>query len=118
MANVQDQKNQAREYVKLTQTNEVRLAALVIMKDEQKGKQKVSRENLPMVDGAGEPICYPSRYNVKLSFQGGEMTIQVKPEQFATIQEGEMYLFKGRLGLVREFGEEKIGTVFSSIELI
>jgi hypothetical protein len=110
-----DQQNQAREYVKLTQTNRVELAGLVVQKDEVKGKQRM-KDNLPVLDHEQNPTFYPSRFNAKISFQGGELVTQLKEEQFREIKEGEMYLFKGRLGLVREFGEEKVSWVFNSVE--
>lgn len=112
---VKEAQNQAREYVKLTQTNRVELAGLVVLKDEVKGKQKM-KDNLPVLDAEQNPVYYPSRFNVKISFQGGEVVTQLKEDMYHKIIEGEMYLFKGRLGLVREFGEEKVSWVFNSIE--
>lgn len=115
MASVNQAKDDARAYVKLIQTNEVRLAGTVIEKQLIPGKQRM-KDNLPVLDSQGNEQFYPSRFKVKISFNGGEIMPEIKEDQFNSIVEGEMYLFKGRLGLVRDFGNETISYVFSSVE--
>lgn len=113
---VNEAKNEAREYIKLTQTNSVQLAGTVIEKIKIEGKEKM-RDGAPIViDGVVQK--YPDRFKVKVSFVGGEIIPEIKADQYNAIVEGEMYLFGGRLGLVREFGNESISYVFNTVELI
>lgn len=115
MPSVNAAKDAAREYIKLTQTNEVRLAGTVIQKLKTDGKQKM-KDNLPVLDAQGNAQYYPDRFKVKVAFNGGEIMPEVSADHYAMIQEDEMYLFRGRLGLVREFGNESISYVFSTVE--
>lgn len=117
MSSVNDAKNQAREYIKLTQTNSVQLAGTVIEKIKIEGQVK-TKEKVPLLDKDGNELRYPDRFKVKVSFNGGEIIPEIKSDQYNSIVEGEMYLFSGRLGLVREFGNESISYVFNNVELI
>lgn len=114
---VNEAKNEAREYIKLTQTNSVQLAGTVIEKIKIEGQVK-TKDKVVLVDNEGNPLRYPDRFKVKVSFVGGEIIPEIKADQYNGIVEGEMYLFGGRLGLVREFGNESISYVFNTVELI
>ncbi len=115
MSAVKDVANQAREYIKLTQRNIVELAGTAIMKQEIKGKVKM-KDGLPVLDIEGNEIHYPSIYQLKIVFTGGELQTNIDEDMFKKVKEGDMYLLKGRIGMVREFGQDKIGWYFTSIE--
>lgn len=117
MANqsMDEMKNQAREYIKLTQTNSVKLAGTIVSNYQSEPKPKL-QNNLPVMDDQGNQQFYAPRSSCKVSFNGGEVEIPLTNEQFNTLNVGEMYLFSGRLGLVKSFGNESISYVFSTIE--
>lgn len=114
---IEEMKNQAREYIKLTQTNVVKLAGTIVSNYQSEPKPKM-KDNLPVIDEHGNQQFYAPRSSCKVSFNGGEIEIPLKSEQYEILKgkEGEMYLFTGRLGLVKSFGNESVSYVFSTIE--
>lgn len=115
MANVEDAKNQAREYLKLTQTNTVKLAGTVVSNYQSEPKAKM-KDGMIVLNDLGEAQYYPSRCSVKVAFTGGEVEIPISQAQFTTTKVGEMYLFSGRQGLIKSFGSESVGVVYDTIE--
>jgi hypothetical protein len=112
---IEEMKNQAREYIKLTQTNSVKLAGTIVSNYQSEPKPRL-KDNLPVMDDQGNQQFYAPRSSCKVSFNGGEVEIPLTTEQFNTLKVGEMYLFSGRLGLVKSFGSESVSYVFSTIE--
>lgn len=114
---IEEMKNQAREYIKLTQTNTIKLAGTIVSVYQSEAKPKM-KDGMIVLDGNNNPQFYAPRSSCKISFNGGEIEIPLASEQYETLKgkEGEMYLFTGRLGLVKSFGNESISYVFSTIE--
>lgn len=117
MANIDDAKNQAREYIKLTQTNKVSLAGTVVSNYVSEPRPKM-KDGLPVMDANNEPQFYAPRMSCKVAFTGGEVEIPLTSEQFAKVKLGEMYMFTGRQGLVKSFGNESVGVIYDTIEEI
>ena len=112
---IEEIKNQARDYIKLTQTNIVKLAGTIVSNYQSEPKPKL-QNNLPVMDDQGNQLFYAPRSSCKVSFNGGEVEIPLTIDQYNKLKVGEMYLFSGRLGLVKSFGNESISYVFSTIE--
>lgn len=112
---MEEMKNQARKYIKLTQTNIVKLAGTIVSNYQSEPKPKL-QNNLPVMDDQGNQQFYAPRSSCKVSFNGGEVEVPLTTDQYNTLKVGEMYLFMGRLGLVKSFGNESISYVFSTIE--
>lgn len=115
MSSVNDAKNQAREYMKLTQTNKVELAGTVVSNYVSEAKPRM-KDGVQMVDSQNNPLFYEPRMSCKVAFVGGEIEIPLSKDQYDKVKIGEMYLFVGRLGLVKSFGSESISYVFNTIE--
>lgn len=107
-------KEAAREYIKLTQTNTVNLAGTVVSKNESEPKAKM-KDGVHLMEN-GAPAYYAPRRSCKVAFIGGEVEVPLTFEQYEKIQETSIYLFKGRLGLVKNFGTESVSYIFSTIE--
>lgn len=112
---VNEAKNAAREYVQLTRTNKVETAVTVVSKSIGDARQKM-KDGVPVLDKDGNELFYPAPLSCKVIFTGGEDEISLTKEQFDKIKHGEMYMFIGRRGMVREFGRESMGIVYDSIE--
>ena len=111
----EDVKEQAREYLKLTQTNVVKLAGTVISNFQSEPKPRM-QNNVQMVDANGNLLFYAPRSSIKVSFMGGEIEVPVTSDQFNTTPLNSTCLFTGRLGLVKSFGSESITYIFDTIE--
>lgn len=112
---MEEMKNQARDYIKLTQTNVVKLAGTIVSNYQSEPKPKM-KDGMMVLDNQNNPQFYDPRSSCKVSFNGGEVEIPLTTEQYNMLKVGEMYLFSGRLGLVKSFGSESISYVFNTIE--
>lgn len=112
---IDEVKNQTREYIKLTQTNQVKLAGTVVSNYQSEPKP-VLKDNLPVIDADGNQKFYAPRSSIKVAFTGGEIEIPITQAQYTTTKVGEMYLFSGRQGIVKSFGSESVGVVYDTIE--
>lgn len=74
------------------------------------------KDGLPVMDAQGNPLFYDSRCTCKIAFVGGEVETPITMEQYATLQEGNLYLLKGRQGIIKSFGSESVGVVYNVIE--
>jgi len=113
----EDIKNQAREYLKLTQTNVVKLAGTVISHYQSEPKPRM-QNNVQMVDANGNLLFYAPRSSLKVVFTGGEIEVPVTSEQYESTPLNTTCLFTGRLGLVKSFGNESITYIFDTIEVL
>lgn len=117
-SNVNDAKNQAREFVKLTRLNEVNTAGTVVKKYQSEPRPRV-KDNVQQVDAQGNPLFYEPRRTCDFIYTGGEAkSVSLTKEQYDLIKEGEMYIFRGRRGTVQEFGESKEGVIYDAVEEI
>lgn len=107
-------KEAVREYIKQTQMNKVELAGTVVSKYESEPKAKMKDGVHQMENGV--PAFYAPRRSCKVAFIGGEVEVPLSADQFEKVQETSIYLFKGRLGLVKNFGSESVSYIFSTIE--
>lgn len=107
-------KEAAREYIKQTQTNKIELAGIVVSKFESEPKAKM-KDGVHQIEN-GVPAFYAPRRSCKVAFSGGEVEVPLTADQFSKVEETNMYLFKGRLGLVKNFGTESVSYIFSTIE--
>jgi len=112
---IEESKNQAREYIKLTQTNVVKLAGTVVSNYQSEPKPKM-KDGMLIMNEAGEPTFYAPRSSIKVAFTGGEIEIPITQAQYTTTKVGEMYLFSGRQGIIKSFGNESVGVVYDTIE--
>lgn len=112
-----DLQEAARAYAQLCETNSVSLAALVTRKYQSEPRPRI-KDGLPVRDNEGNPLFYDPRSEVTVAFTGGEKVIPVSISDYARIQEGRRYMFKGRIGIVKSFGSEVVDVSFNSIEEI
>lgn len=117
MSKLNEAKEAAREYIKLIQTNKIELAGTIVDHREILGGEKI-RDGVPMTDLNGEVMRYPTTYMVRISFTGGEIETKLDKVQFEKIKAGDIVLLRGRLGMVRNFGQDSVGWVFDSAEVL
>lgn len=119
MASVNQARDEAREYVKLTRLFELNMAFTVTKKIIIEGNVRKDRETkLPMVDNDGNELRYPDRFKLTVSYFGGEVTFPVSKDHYEFVELNEMYLGRGRLTWVTDFGSQVWLPDFSTIELL
>lgn len=104
-----------KKFDELINANEIRLSAKIVNKTVINGKERLDKATgVPLVDEFGQPRCYPNRYIVTLSFQGGSLEYGCDENMYNDLDLNSTYLFKGRLGFVKEYGVEKFSPIFAS----
>lgn len=99
--------------LKQREENKVSLGATVVELIQIDGKPIIDKETKQQKEINGELAFYPNSYKVKLSFNGGEIETPINQNNFNSLETGEKYLAKGRLGEVKEFGNTYIRPIFT-----
>lgn len=104
-----------KKYDALINSNEVRLSAKIRNKEVRKGKEIVNKQTGQVeVNENGEIKYYPDTYIVTLLFQGGSLDYKCKEEMFNELDLNSTYLFKGYMGVIKEFGKDVVSPIFQS----
>jgi len=109
---------QMKAHQRLQRKNNVELAGEVVEKRETEPKPIMDKDGNPVIDENGQLKTYPANYFIKIAFNGGEKEIKVDSKWYSDIELNEMYLFTGRLGLVKSFGKETIDVIFQNYTLL
>lgn len=108
-----------REFDKLVNSNEVRLSAKIRNKEIIKGKEIINKQTgMPVVDELGEVRHYSDTYIVTLLFQGGSLDYRCNQEMYQALDLNSTYLFKGYMGVVKEYGKDVVSPIFQSYQLV
>jgi phage pi2 protein 07 len=114
------EKQQKEFELKLKQRdkNSIELGCQVVEMIIVEGKPKLDKETKVQIEIGGELVFYPNKYNVKLSFVGGELETPITKQIFDSLKINERYLALGRLGEVKEFGNALLKPIFSHFQEI
>jgi hypothetical protein len=104
-----------KKFDALINANEIKLSARVVKIDVIKGKERTDKATgVPLVDEFGQIRCYPDRYIATLAFQGGALEYGCNEDMYNELELNSTYLFKGRIGFIKEYGKEVTSPIFSS----
>lgn len=104
-----------KKFDELINANEIRLSSKIVNKTVINGKERTDKATgLPIVDEFGQVRCYPNRYIVTLSFQGGSLEYGCDENMYKELDLNSTYLFKGRIGFIKEYGKEVTSPIFAS----
>lgn len=95
----EQQQEQMRLYMENYNRNEVKIAGTVRAKFEGEAKPKIDKKTNEHILVDGVPQFWEPFRSVTISFDGGEVDINVDKKQFAELVEGTRYLFVGTKGL-------------------
>ena len=76
------------------------------------------KTDVALTDDQDNVLRYPSKYSIEGIAPGCTPIIEVSKEIYDSLELGETYLLKGRLGNVRSFGEERFTTIPESFEYL
>ena len=109
------EKQNAEFELKLKQREEnlISLGSTVVELIQIDGKPIMDKESGKQKEVNGELAFYPNKYAVKISFNGGEIETPINKNIFDSLELGQRYLAKGRLGEVKEFGNTLMKPIFS-----
>lgn len=104
-----------KKFDELINANEIKLSSKIVNKTVINGKERTDKTTgAPLVDDFGQPLRYPNRYIVTLSFQGGSLEYGCDENMYNELDLNSTYLFKGRIGFIKEFGKEITSPIFAS----
>lgn len=104
-----------KKFDELINANEIRLSSKIVNKTVINGKERTDKATgLPIVDEFGQVRCYPNRYIVTLSFQGGSLEYGCDENMYNELDLNSTYLFKGRIGFIKEYGKDVTSPIFAS----
>lgn len=104
-----------KKFDELINANEIRLSSKIVNKTIINGKERLDKATgVPIVDEFGQPRYYPSRYIVTLSFQGGSLEYGCDEIMYNELDLNSTYLFKGRIGFIKEYGKDVTSPIFAS----
>jgi len=99
--------------------NQIVLSAEISAKEVIEGKMRVDKATqAPILDGMGQPIFYPDRYKVTLTFKGGTLVQTVGETMYNSLDLNSTYQFKGHLGFVKDFGQDVLSPIWQSTEKV
>ncbi len=101
--------------------NRVELRFDLLSKREHQGGVKYQmidgkKSDVPMVDDEGNMLRYPSKFFITGTTSGATPELGVTPELYNSLVVGDSYILKGRMGTVRNFGEDKFEFIPMSFE--
>ncbi len=100
-------------------SNTIILSAEISAKEVFEGKPRMDKASgLPALDGEGNPLYYPNRYKVTLTFKGGTLVQSVSEKLYNELELSHTYMFKGHLGFVKDYGQDVLAPIWQSNELV
>ena len=98
---------------KQASSNIVHIGCIVAEKEEKKGSERKDKDGKFMLGQDNQPLLYPTKFYVTLTFMGGTIRTEVNPIQYENLTIGLTYFCKGRIATVKDFGKESLAPVFS-----
>ena len=123
-SSAEEQRRIVREQIARMNRNRVELSVMVLSKRVNRGALVMekdasgNRTTNPRLDEHGNEMRYADTYFATFSFRGGSKEYPVTFEIYDALEIGNEYFMKGYTGAYREFGQEKIGAVWSSLEYL
>lgn len=74
------------------------------------------KSDIPLLDDELEPLRYPSKFHIQISYFGYGEELQVSKDIYEALDVGQKYLLKAHRGPVTSFGQTKADMIVDSFE--
>lgn len=97
---IADIQEQTRIYIERISTNKVAIAGVIREKRVSEPKIKIDKKtNEVILNEDGSPAYWSPYYSVTIAFEGGEISLNIKPDWYESLDVGNRVLFEGVKGL-------------------
>jgi len=97
---IADIQEQTRIYMERISTNKVAIAGVIREKRVSEPKIKIDKKtNEVILSEDGSPAYWSPYYSVTIAFEGGEISLNIKPDWYESLDVGNRVLFEGIKGL-------------------
>lgn len=101
------------------ETNKVELGARVVDTRVNQGQPVIDKASAQQKIVNGVPQCYPDKYFVTLSYDGGSLETEIKSQDvFESFEINKRYFCEGYLGFQKIFGVDTLMPIFTKFTKI